>query len=267
MPKVVIPSVDDFSEEDRKHAVKNEDGTFTIDVRPTAVVTEFRDRNLKQTQTLESLTTKVQQVAGTLGVEIKDITADFDAEAMSNMLVELTGIKKKVDDGTLVADTSLEAAIATRTNEMKADYEKRINDLTKVNTEFKVEKQKMLGDMDDYILTNEITQAVLSPDSGVRPEALPDVLSRAKQQAKIGGDKKLVFLDGEQKVRYGADAEAPMTKAEWIRETLEKAPHFSKTSGGGDADNTTRTGVEAMANSSDTEGFVSARMKQLNSGA
>lgn len=266
MPKVILTAIDDFSDDDKKHAIKNEDGTYTIDVRPTAVVTEFRDRNLKQTQQLEGLTTKVQSVAQTLGIELKDIS-EFDAEAMNGMLTELTGIKKRVDDGTLVADSSLEDAINKRTTEMKSEYDKRIQDLTKVNTEKTAREAQLLKEMDDYILTNEISQAVLSPDSGVLPSALQDVLSRARGQAKINGEKKLTFLDGEGKVRYGADAEAPLTKEEWIKETLEKAPHFSKTSGGGGAENSPsgRSSADEMANGN-TESYVASRMKSLAAG-
>lgn len=266
MPKIVLPNVDAFSEEDRAHATRNEDGSYTIDVRPTQVITEFRENNLKYKQDLDNRDATLKNIAKFFDMEIADVK-ELDETAIGNMVTEMKAIKQQVADGKLVADSSLEAAIAQRVQEHKTESENRIRDL---NTELNKRDTKLKGlaaEMDDYVRTQEISMAVMDPKSDVRPEALPDILARARPAFKVDGNKKLIPIDAEGRTVYGPDAQNPLTVQEWLRGTLDKAPHFSKTSRGGGTDNLTGDRMTDLASTADTGSYVESRLRAMNPGA
>lgn len=266
MPKIVIPDIAMFSDEDRAHATRNEDGTYTIDVRPTEVVTQFRDNNLQLKQQVETGLQKLQAVGQTFGLDVKSFE-DLDVDSIAGNYTSLVEIKKQVDDGKLVADTSLEAAIAARVAEHKAEADRRIGDLTKKLGEKDTDINRLGSEMNDYILTNEITLAVLDPESPIRQDALPDVLQRARGAFKVDGNKKLIAVDSEGRTVYGPDATNPLKPSEWLHQQAEKSTYLGKTSKGGGSDNFSggqQGNLEAFASGADSASYVEGRFQAAN---
>jgi hypothetical protein len=74
---------------------------------------------------------------------------------------------------------------------------------------------------------------VIAPDSGVRPEALPDVLERAYRLYKVENGA-LIPKQGEATI-FGANGADPMSPAEWLVKLRDQAPHYFKGNGGGGA--------------------------------
>ena len=267
MPKLTLPSIEEFSDEDRAFAVKNDDGTFTIDVRPTAVVTNFRDNNLQLLQRSEDQMKKIQALGATFGIDVKEL-GDLDEAALGATWSELNEIKKQVTDGKLVADSSLESAVAQRVAEHKAESDRRISELTKKIGEKDTDFQRQAAEMNDYILTQQLTMAVLAEDSPVRADALPDIISRGKGAFKVDGNRKLIAVDGEGRTLFGPDATNPLTEKEWLGQQVEKSSYLGKSSKGGGADNYNgNSNLDSFASGADTPSYVEARFKQANVGA
>lgn len=266
MPKLILGDIDNFSDEDRAHAIKNDDGTFTIDVRPTAVVSQFRDKNVQLLQFQDDATKKLQALGAVFGLDVKDL-ADLDETAVAATFAELTDIKKQVTDGKLVADSSLESAVAQRVAEHKQESDRRITELTKKIGDKDIDFQRQAAEMNDYILTQQLTMAVLDPDSPVNPSALPDIIARGKSSFKVDGNRKLLAVDSEGRTLFGPDATNPLTEREWLGQQVEKSPYLGKSSKGGGADNYNgNSNLDSFAGGADTGAYVEARFKQANVG-
>ncbi len=74
---------------------------------------------------------------------------------------------------------------------------------------------------------------MIDPNSGVRPEALHDIATRAYALFKFE-DGKMVPKSGEATI-YGSDGASPMTVSEWLVKLRNEAPHYFKGNNGGGA--------------------------------
>lgn len=224
MSDLVFESLDKVPEDLREHA-KEKDGKIVLSVVPKVKLDEFRDTNIKLSRERDEFATKVttyQQIVGE------------DIEAFSKSLEELRTTHKRVKDGELVANSSLDEAIAKRTAEMRAHHE---GQLKQVSGELEAWKQKATTTEQKYlnsIIDRAITDAVLDPKSGARPDALPDILQRARSVFKVNEKGEVVPYDGDT-VIYGGDGSKPMSALEWMKKLADKAPYFFQGSSGGGA--------------------------------
>ena len=225
MPEIVFESLDKVPEGLREHA-KEEEGKVKVNVVPKNKLDEFRETNIKLAQERDSLKSAFDPY--------KEIVGD-DIKKFQSSLKELQTIQKRVKDGELVANTSLEEAIAARTKELKADLEGKIASLSTDREAWKQKATKIEEKHKRSIVDRHITSAVLSKDSGARPDALSDILERAYKVFKVDDEKETVIpMEGEQVV-YGADGASPMSPLEWLKKMKETSPYFFQSSGGGGA--------------------------------
>ena len=104
----------------------------------------------------------------------------------------------------------------------KADWDKQFSAVT-------AERDTLLGRLSAI----QIDQAVVTEATkrGLRPTAIPDITSRARQSFKLVNGIPQAF-DG-QTARMGKDG--PMTLAEWVDALVSDAPHLFEANAGGGA--------------------------------
>lgn len=225
MPILNYDSIDQVPEGLKEVAKTDEaTGKVSVNVVPSTKLDEFRQKNIDLSKQLEAVSPTLARV--------KEIAGD-DLDSFVNDVKGLREIAQRVKDGELKTDDQIEQAVQDRIKVLRDGYEENSK---AVNRELAEERKKSesLGEMLNRTrIDREVTAAVIVPESGVRTEALPDVLERAYRQFKVE-DGKLVAKNGESVV-YGANGADSMTVAEWLVKLRTDAPHYFKGNAGGGA--------------------------------
>ncbi|USM11595.1 capsid assembly scaffolding [Citromicrobium phage vB_CbaS-RXM] len=230
MPAIKFDTKEAIPEGLREFATEGEDGTFTVKVAPEAKLSEFRDKNVALSQQIETLTPMMARV--------KEIAGD-DLDAFANQFEELKGIAQRVNDGELKTSEDIEKAVAERVNAVKEGYEQNQKSERDLRTKAERERDEFRQTLDRTEIRHAITAAVIAPNSGVRPEALGDILERAYKLFRWENGKPIP-KNGESTI-FGADGAEPMTPSEWIVKLRDEAPYFFAGNGGGGANGGTTT--------------------------
>lgn len=223
MPVITFDNKDAIPEGLREYATEA-DGKFTVKVAPEAKLAEFRDKNIQLSQQIESLTPTMAR--------IKEIAGD-DLDAFTNQFQELKSIAQRVQDGELKTTEDIEKAVAERVKAVKEGYEQNQKAERDLRIKAEQDVQTLKGSLERTEVRHAVTAAVIAPDSGVRPEALGDILERAYKLFRWV-DGKPVPMNGESTI-YGADGTSPMTPREWLSKLRDDAPYFFKGNNGGGA--------------------------------
>jgi hypothetical protein len=223
MPVLSFDTIDAVPE-GLKEFAKTDDGKVTVNVVASVKLDEFRNKNIELSKTVETM--------GPIMARVKEIAGD-DLDKFANDLSGLKDIAKRVQDGELKTTDQIEAAVADRIKAVKDGYDENAKALGRQVSELTKTKETLEQRLSNTRIEKDVTSVVILPDSGVRVEALPDVLQRAYRLFKVEGDK-LVPKNGEATI-YGADGASPMTVAEWIVKLRDEAPHYFKGNGGGGA--------------------------------
>lgn len=209
-----------------KEFAKTDDATGKVQVNvvANAKLDEFRERNIEMARKLEQLEPAMERYKNLVG-ENPD---EFGVE-----LTALRDVNKRVKDGELKTHDEIEAAITDRVKAIREGYEDANKNLRGEAQTYKQRADELARELDRTRIAGDVTTAVIAPDSGVRPEALPDVLERAYRLFKVE-DGKLIPKQGEATL-FGANGADPMTPAEWLVKLRDQAPHYFKGNGGGGA--------------------------------
>lgn len=224
MPVINFPTLEAVPEGLKEFATEGEDGQFAVNVVPNKKLEEFRDKNInlsKQVEALQPFVARVKHIAG-------DDFDEFEGE-----LKNLRDIARRVQDGELKTDDQIENAVQERIKVLRDGYEENNKSLARQLAEKDKEAQTLAERLVRTRIDKDVTAAVIVPESGVRPEALPDVLERAYRIFKVE-DGALIPKKGESTI-YGADGATPMTVNEWLVKLRDEAPHYFKGNGGGGA--------------------------------
>jgi len=117
----------------------------------------------------------------------------------------------------------LEEILATRTEAMKKEHEKKL-------TEKETSVQTLTSRLSKVLIDDALVTAAAS--KGVLPSALEDVKLRGRQVFKLEHDE-VVAYGIDNKMRYGKDSK-PLSIGEWMEELALQAPHlFGANKGGG----------------------------------
>lgn len=224
MPIINFESVDQVPEGLKEYAKEGEDGKVSVNVVPNAKLDEFRDKNIQLSKQLEAVSPVLDRV--------KRIAGD-DLDAFESDISGLRDIARRVQDGELKTDDQIENAVQDRLKVLRDGFEENNKALNRQLGEKTNEVQTLKQRLDRTRIDKDVTAAVIVPESGVRAEALPDVLERAYRLFKVEEDG-LVPKKGES-VIYGADGASPMTVSEWLVKLRDEAPHYFKGNGGGGA--------------------------------
>lgn len=223
MPLLTYESLE-LVPEGLREFVKEADGKITVKVAPEAKLAEFRDKNITLSQERDKLDAQARKLAELVG-ENPDA---FQAE-----LNELRETAKKVQDGQLKASDDIEAVVRERVAKMKEDYEAQVKSRADEAKAWQTKATTVQTQYDRSIIDRNVTQAVIDPKLGARPDALPDILHRAYGIFSVENGR-LTARNGEA-VLYGADGSTPLTPNEWLSELKQTAPYFFKDSNGGGA--------------------------------
>lgn len=224
MPAIKFDSKDAIPEGLRDFATEESDGKFTVKVAPEAKLNEFRDKNITLSQQIETLTPVMAR--------IKELAGD-DLDAFANQYGELQAIAQRVNDGELKTSEDIEKAVVDRVKAVKDGYEANQKSERDLRTKTERERDELKGALDRTNVRHAITASVIAPNSGIRPEALGDILERAYKMFKWV-DGKPVPMNGESTI-YGGDGSMPMTPTEWLVKLRDEAPYFFAGNGGGGA--------------------------------
>jgi len=223
MPIINFDSLEQVPAELREYAKADEDtGKFGVNVAPNAKLTEFREKNIDLSKKLEAVTPKLAR--------FNEIAGE-DVDAFVNDVQGLRDIAQRVKDGELKTDDQIEAAVQDRIKVLKDGYEENSKSLRKELTETQQKATTLTERLNRTQIDKEVTAVVYMQDSGVRMEAVPDLLQRAYTIFKVE-DGALVPKRGES-VIYGADGASPMSPTEWLVKLRDEAPHYFKGNSGG----------------------------------
>lgn len=223
MPIINYDSIDAVPE-GLKEFAKTEDGKVTVNVVGSAKLDEFREKNIQLSRQLEAVTPTLARV--------KEIAGD-DLDTFVNDLNGLRDIAQRVKDGELKTDDQIEAAVQDRIKVIRDGYEDNSKALRKEVAERDSKVLTLTEQLNRTRIDKDVTAAVIDPNSGVRPEALHDIATRAYALFKVE-DGKLVPKNGEATI-YGNDGASPMSVAEWLVKLRNDAPHYFKGNNGGGA--------------------------------
>lgn len=202
-----IAKLEDVAEAFRPLYVKTTDGTYQLEVSGAvdkSVVDEFRTKNIELLKDAE---------------KFKDLNpAKYQ---------ELLELDRKRQEKELLDKGEIDTVVNNRVQAMRSDYEKQVAELTKSG-------QTMTKQLETLLIDNAIRAAATK--NGIRPEAVDDVLLRAKTVFSIR-EGKVMALDGESKPVYGKDGTTPLGTEEWLGGLKATAPHLYLSSQGGGSNN------------------------------
>lgn len=225
MPIINFDSIDAVPEGLKEFAKQNDEtGKFAVNVTATVKLDEFREKNIDLSKKLEA--------QAPILARVKEIAGD-DLDAFANDLNGLRDISQRVKDGELKTDDQIEQAVQDRIKVMRDGYEDNSRSLKRELDAANAKAVTLVERLNRTRIDKEVTAAVIVPESGVRPEALPDVLERAYRLFKVE-DEKLIPKRGEATI-FGANGADAMTVTEWLVKLRDEAPHYFKGNGGGGA--------------------------------
>lgn len=216
--KSVVEILDEVEEPLRKYYAEGEDGKFRLQAEglvPKVKLDEFRNNNTEFQKKIATLEEKVATYEG----------VGEDPAELSKELKDLRELRRRVEDKDLVDKKGFESALERRTSEMKATFDSSVKALTDQRDLAIAERDQAIARHHRAIIDREISDAALA--NGVRPTAIPDLLSRAERSGWVMSERgKVVQRDGDT-IEIGADGVTPRTPKEWITGKLrDEAPHF-----------------------------------------
>lgn len=227
MPVLPFDSLDLVPEELRSGAkpVEGSDDKVTVNVVLNDTLKEFRENNIAISQQRDEL-----QVANSNLFRI----VGEDTKAFEDDLMNLRETARRVNDGELKAPTDIEEELAKRSTAMIANYEDQGKKERSETLAWKTKASDIQMRLENTYIDRAVTDAVLNEKSGVRPEAMADILSRARDRF-VFEEGKVIPKNGDATI-YGPTGTEPQTPLEWILETLKPAvPYYFKESSGGGA--------------------------------
>lgn len=227
-------SLSDVPEDLREVAKEGEDGSFSVKVAPAEKIQEFRENNVKLSQERDELVGKVSKYEQVTGVPIEEL-GKGKLEDFAKMLETLRETKKQVDDGALVASTSLEEAAASRVTEVTNGFKAQLAEAARDRDVWKDRAKGAEDRANQMMVENSIRLAASDPDVAMLDKAVNLVLPQAFKVFRVEEGGKIVPKTGDGTVVYGSDGVTPMTVKEWLLKQREESDFLFKGSKGGGA--------------------------------
>lgn len=226
MPELMYDTQEAVPEAFRPIAAEK-DGKWSINVVPKTELDEFRNNNInvsRERDTMKSTLGRLQTDAGFDPEKVDDFLSSYN---------DLRTIKQQVDDGKLVADTSLEAALESKTGAMKQQYEHQVRELTNKSTALTGENQSLKSQIQTNEINSRVLEAINDPASGALSSATKHILREASDIFSLDEHGDLIAKDRKGNIIYGTDGATPMSPKEFLVKLEESSPFFFKASQGG----------------------------------
>lgn len=233
MPNITFDSLELVPDEFKAiaKAVDGANGKVTINVVPKSTVDEFRDKNIEISKKFDALTQEHTVLKGIVGE---------DPDGFAKSLEELRVTQQRVKDGELKEGRQIEEALGKRTDEMRKDYENRLQAMGKEGVAWRQKYESRDADFKKTLVASAIKDAAMEADSGVEPRAVNDIISSAFGTFRADDNGKIGAFDGDAPI-YGADGVNALTPREWLGRLKETKPYFFKpTQGAGSGGDTTK---------------------------
>lgn len=224
MPEISFDSQESIPDGIREYAKQNDDGKWVVNVAPNEKLVEFRDNNIKFRNEIDQLKETVSRFS----------SVAEDPSELAEELSRLREVDQSVKDGKLKGNEAVAREVESRVKQMEESYKSQISELGGKLRDLDQKREQATRLYRQSVLDREVTNAVMSKDSGANPEALPDILSRAARTFTVNDKGNVVAMEGDA-VLYGADGATPMSPREWLGKVIEEAPYLSKSSAGGGA--------------------------------
>ena len=199
-----VDSLDSIPESLHSHYEQMEDG-YKLNIKnvvPSAKLDEFRTNNRKLNSELEDLRKQMSYV---------------DMDEYNRLKDQYSKEKTKGS----IPETDVEQTLSKRTAEMKAEYEKKLEEL---NSQYTSTNQKLSTVLIDNQVQSNATKY------NVKSTAMEDVLLRAKT-AFVLEEGKAVAKDDKGETIYNSQGE-PLTVEEWVSRLQKSAGHLFEESTG-----------------------------------
>jgi hypothetical protein len=182
------------------------DGAWLLDADGVVSQTkldEFRQNNI-------TLTNQLKRFEGIDPDAVRQLAAD----------------KQRLEDEQRIKDGKFQEVLDARLKTARADWDKTHGVVV-------AERDALTG----RLTAIQIDQAVVSEATkrGLRPTALTDITSRARQTFKLVNGVPQAFDSDGQTARLGKDGTSPMTLAEWVDALVSDAPHLFEANAGSGA--------------------------------
>ena len=215
----------------REFAKEGTDGKFAVKVAPAEKITEFRENNVKISKERDDLVAQITRYETVTGVPLTELERldDFAKEFEA-----LRDTKKRVEDGVLVENTSLEEAAQSRVTEVTANFKSQLAEMAKERDLHKDARRKAEDTANQMRVENAIRLAASDPDVAMLDKAVNLILPNAYGTFRIE-EGKLVPKTSDGPIIYGSDGVNPMTVKEWLLKEREANDFLFKGSKGGGA--------------------------------
>lgn len=222
--KAMIASLDEVEENLRPLYTKVNDNEFVLDVDDgdyKSKLSEFRDTNV-------ALATKMRELEA-VAEKYKGVDLDKYSQALE-ALDELQNVKDKqmIDEG------KIEELLATRTERLRADYEGKIEALSKDLDKNKGLAEKYSGLYSTQAIDGTVIKTLSELKAEINPGAMQDILARARNVWSVDEEGELQPRRNGNTL-YGKDPNVPLTMDEWATELVHDAPWLFRGSQGGGA--------------------------------
>lgn len=245
MATLTYKSLSDVPEELRDHAKEGEDGQYSIAVAPAEKVKEFRENNVNLSKERDDLVHKLSRYETVTGVPVAE--AEEKLEDFAKLLSNLRETKKRVDDGNLVENTSLEEAAAQRVTEVTQSFKQQLADLAKERDAHQKRAQTAEERANSMLVENSVRLAASDPDVAMLDKAVNLVLPQALKVFRVEEGGKLVPKTGDGTTIYGSDGVTPMTIKEWLLKQRDDNEFLFKGSKGGGASGSNDKGAGRLS--------------------
>lgn len=206
---IKVKSLEEVAEGVREHYAKQSDGTFLLD--GVEDVSGLKNALETERGSVSDLQKKLKALQG----QFSDIDVD-EYKAMKADL-EKSKTKKMIDEG------KVEELLQERTQKMKTEMQKAIDELTARNTTLDQQLSSVV--IDSQLMTEGV-------NLGAFETAIEDIKLRGRNVFKLNEEgKALPYKDG--KVVYGKDGTTPQSIGEWLNDLQKTSPHLFKSSSGG----------------------------------
>lgn len=247
MATITYPTLAEVPEDLRDTAKEGEDGTYSVSVVSSERIKEFRDNNIAVTKERDALQAALAQYEDVTGVPLPDLN-EGKLSDFAKTLEALRETKKKVEDGALVENTSLEEAAAARVTEVTNNMKEQLAQMAKDRDAHKSAREAAEQRANAMMVENAVRLAASDPDVGMFDKAVTMVLPAALKTFRVEDSGKITPKHSDGTVIYGSDGVTPKTVKEWLLEQREENDFlFKGTKGGG-----------ASGNSDSTPGRLSA---------
>lgn len=207
MLQLIVDSVDSIPEAHRP-LYEERDGKFHLAVE-----------GLEDTSGLKSALQKERETAKTVRQALKNLEEQFSGIDP----VKVRDMMSKLDadgESALIAAGKIDEVIAKRTEKLKTELQKQVDDAAK-----QVEKERgKTNKFSQRVLDNNIRAAAAK--AGLHSHAIEDALLRARSMFTVDEDGNAVQLDEDYIVVLGKDGKTPYSPLEWLEGMIDKAPHW-----------------------------------------